>query len=409
MSLSPLRRVSLPAVLLLLALSACGALASPRSSAVLVRGDLLAATLRTLDSQIPDLPVSEAVRHEFLARARAAQSFAEERAITRELIDRIPASHIALFSTYAKEYFELELAGRDAPTIGFQLSESGGELLVSKVLRGTPAEETGIRRGDRLIAIDGIPAMQSRRLDPRHDDAAPPDEATHLLRVGRRDQVRVSLERNGAGPATEIEVVLPATVTSSLRSDRAGARMVELDGVKVGVLPLSYIYSKETSRLFLDSLAGPLIEANCLVLDLRGRGGSGISLMVLTSMLRNPTIVGDLPIVAAIDRRTRSAKEVLARDIRALGIGTLVGERTAGAVRPARWLPLPRETWLLCPSGSISDDPRGLEGSGVAPDIAAKDPFPGGDGADPILEAAIAEAARQVAARRSAARERRRD
>jgi hypothetical protein len=67
-------------------------------------------------------------------------------------------------------------------------------------------------------------------------------------------------------------------------------------------------------------------------------------------------------------------------------------------------VPLVRDTWLLCPRGPLAIDPYGLEGRGVEPDIAIGDPFPAGDGADPILEAAVAEAARRALGRRAATR-----
>jgi len=363
------------------------------------RGALVAAVLDTLAREIPDLALPAPERETYRARALAAGSLAEERAVAAELLERIPASHLALFSGYAKRIFEAELSGRDTPTIGFFLAGIGGELVVSGVLAGTPAAAAGVRRGDRLIAIDAVPAERSPRLDDRHDDAAVPEEESRLLRVAEGDLVTARFGRRGAIPA-EYEVELRASLWSSLRSDRLGARIVERDGVRVGILPFSYIYSRESSRLLLEALAGPLRGADALLIDLRGRGGSAIALVVLTAMLRNPTVVGDLPIVLAIDRRTRSAKEVLARDLRESDRVTLVGERTAGAVLPARWHALVEDTWLLCPRGSAGSDPYGLEGKGVAPEIEVEDPFPAGDGSDPILEAAIGEAARRGVARR---------
>ena len=209
------------------------------------------------------------------------------------------------------------------------------------------------------------------------------------------------MARGGDGVASAIAVLLPVVRASSLESDRLGVVRREIDGVTVGVIPFTFIYSRETSRHFMAALSGPLLDADALVLDLRGRGGSGIAMLALLSMLENETFVGGLPIVAAIDQRTRSAKEVLARSIRERSIGTLVGEKTPGAVRPSHWVELTEETWLLCPHGPIGTDPRGLEGIGVEPDLWVVDPFPDGDGADPILEASIAEAVRQVEKLRS--------
>ena len=358
--------------------------------------DLLESTLRVLRDRIPDLRFNREQLESVRGRFAAAGSRAERREVVRRFLDRIPTSHLALFSSYAKFTFERELAGELSTTLGLTLIESGGTYYVSSVLRGTPASEAGIVRGDRVISIDGDSPALSPRLDARHDDSAPPDEASHLVRVRWGDRVPIVIARGGAGPRTTLEMTLPAVRASSLRSDQLGVRLETRRGVQVGVIPLSYVYSRATSRHVSDALRGPLARADAIVLDLRGRGGSGIALLSLTRLLMNPIALGDRPLVAAIDRRTRSAKEVLAQSMRRRQLGTLVGEKTPGAVRGSQWVELGSGEWLLCPHGPIGVDPRGLEGIGVAPDLWVDDPFPNGDGADPILSAAIDEAARQV-------------
>ncbi len=375
--------------------------ALPTEAAAAERGDLLDATLRVLRDRIPDLRLKRSDVRDLRTRFDRAATSGEQRELVRHFLNDIPTSHLALFSTYAKTVFERELSGVASPTLGLSLTQIEGEWIVGGVMRGTPAEEAGIVRGDRLLAIDGIAPGKSPRLDPRHDDRAPPHEPSHIVRVRAGERVGVQVARGGDGVASAIAVLLPVVRASSLESDRLGVVRREIDGVTVGVIPFTFIYSRETSRHFMAALSGPLLDADALVLDLRGRGGSGIAMLALLSMLENETFVGGLPIVAAIDQRTRSAKEVLARSIRERSIGTLVGEKTPGAVRPSHWVELTEETWLLCPHGPIGTDPRGLEGIGVEPDLWVVDPFPDGDGADPILEASIAEAVRQVEKLRS--------
>lgn len=379
--------------------SSCAAPPDARSlHASTERGDLLTETLRVLDERIPDLRFRRsdvrAVRLEF----DRAESTAAQREVVRRFLDTIPTSHLALFSTYAKRVFERELAGAASPTLGLSITQIDGEWIIAEVQRGTPAEEAGIVRGDRLLAIDGISPGVSARLDPRHDDAAPPHEPAHILRVRSGEKVEVEVARGGVGVESHLAVALPVVVRSALESDRLGVHLREIEGVEVGVIPFSFIYTRDTTRLFADAIGGPLAGADALVLDLRGRGGNGIALIALLSMLENEIFVDGMPIVATIDGRTRSAKELIARSIRERRIGTLVGEKTPGAVRPSHFVELTEDSWLLCPHGPIGTDPRGLEGVGVEPDLVVVDPFPEGDGADPILDAAVREAARQAVA-----------
>jgi hypothetical protein len=90
---------------------------------------------------------------------------------------------------------------------------------------------------------------------------------------------------------------------------------------------------------------------------------------------------------------TRSAKEILAFEMKGLPGVTLVGERTAGAVLPAGYRHLAGGAVVMLPG-----DPDGinrltgggtLEGKGVEPDVEVPRAGPYSAGADPIFEAGL--------------------
>ncbi len=102
------------------------------------------------------------------------------------------------------------------------------------------------------------------------------------------------------------------------------------------------------------------------------------------------------PLVVLIDGGTRSGKEVVARAIQKKHLGTLVGERTAGAVAAGQPFLLADKSLLLLAVADILADGERLEGVGVAPDIEVADKLPLAEGADPQLDAALDAAAKAV-------------
>ncbi|MCZ6834876.1 MAG: S41 family peptidase, partial [Planctomycetota bacterium] len=130
--------------------------------------------------------------------------------------------------------------------------------------------------------------------------------------------------------------------------------------------------------------------------DLRGRGGSADMAIRLMRLLRDYHEQTGKPVIALIDSMTRSAKEVIAHGIRHYEIGTLVGERTAGAVLPATFEKVGEETILMYPTFRLSKYTDLIEGVGVEPDVKAAPPGMYSAGADPILDAALDEAVRHV-------------
>ena len=67
------------------------------------------------------------------------------------------------------------------------------------------------------------------------------------------------------------------------------------------------------------------IEGECgncdgFVLDLRGRGGNGLAIQKILDVLRAASSAKHWPIVALVDRQSRSAKDILAYELKKRGI-----------------------------------------------------------------------------------------
>jgi carboxyl-terminal processing protease len=178
----------------------------------------------------------------------------------------------------------------------------------------------------------------------------------------------------------------------------------------VGYAPLFSCAGDEYREALQDAIGRKLREARALVLDFRnGWGGCNpdfvnlfnASVPSLTSIGRDgkrrlfdPQWRG--PLFVLINEGTRSGKEVVSYALKKHHLGTLVGQRTAGAVVGGScFLLSDRSLLYLAVADSLVDGVR-LEGVGVAPDVEVEDALPYAAGADPQLDRAL-ELAAEVA------------
>lgn len=319
--------------------------------------------------------------------SRTADTLLEERDVVQALLEQIPNSHTGLYSTEAYREMTAELGGRTYDTFGFQLVDLGGEFFLDVVFEGGPADRAGLRRGDRVLSIDGLPPEDSPRLDQRTDDAYLPDAPVHRVRILDDRVVELRLRRSHN---TVLQGSLTAERTSGLESTERSLRVLERDGLRLGYVHLWYIQHGGPVRLLTEAFEGPFRDLDGLILDLRGRGGSGSEAQALVRMFSGNRRKWDGPLVLLTHRGTRSAKEVIAHDLRRLTDVMIVGEPTAGAVIPATFQDVGQGYTLMFPSSSLGRLTDALEGQPVQPDLRVESPLPYSQGADPIFEAGIA-------------------
>lgn len=340
--------------------SACAAAPEP--------GDLFENVVAVLEERFYDRAFRRTTLPRLAARfrpaARAATDLAEERAVVHAFLARIPASHLALYSRATYHALLADLVGRPRPTLGLSLLRRGGGFYAHGVWAGGPADRAGIREGDRIVAIDGGPTGRSPRLDWRSDDAALDDPPMHELLVRPGERVALRVVSKDGRPR---RVVLAARRYAALAAMRESARVLELDGVPFGYVRLYYVHTQGCDQVLERLLGEEFATCRGVVLDLRGRGGSGEMVERLLEVLARDRARRRRPILAWVDRFTRSAKEVLAFEIRERGLGELIGERTAGAVLPASFADVGHDSVLMFPAYSMRRYTRLLEGRGLVP------------------------------------------
>jgi S1-C subfamily serine protease len=100
--------------------------------------------------------------------------------------------------------------------MAFDKSDAGG-VLVTHVFDDTPAQRSGLRRGDILVALDGTPIDSQRR----YFDV--------LRGLTNRDRTRVVVERNGARKEIKIRTeIFPEDRADDLALTLLGFQLIEL-------------------------------------------------------------------------------------------------------------------------------------------------------------------------------------
>lgn len=327
----------------------------------------------------------------YRARAEAAETVREQREVAHALLSNLPATHMGLLSKAAYRHIFQELQNRKTPTFGFELIEYDGKHYAHNVLEGGPAENAGLRRGDRIVTVDGVLAEDAKRLDWRTDDAYHPDPPVRGLLGEEGDSIELEIERR---PGEFLELEIEAEPYSAFEAAKASARIIEHDGKRIGHIHFWFIHIFGTDELLKSKLEGEFADCDALIIDLRGRGGSGGMCERVVRILEGRTSSWDKPVVALINQHSRSAKEVIAYELRRRDIALLVGETTAGAVIPASFRDVGDDTILMFPTFVLPKYTQILEGVGVKPHVVVQDAGPYSAGRDPLLETGLREAAR---------------
>ena len=278
--------------------------------------------------------------------------------------------------------------------IGAVVTMKDGELTVVSPIAGGPAEEQGVRAGDKVLEIDGEPTSGMNLT-----------EAVLKIRGPQGTEVTLLILHLGETTPVEIEII---------------REEVKLDSIYLEMLPegIAHIQITHFSERTHEELVAALNDAidsaaEGIVLDLRNNPGGylHVAVDVASEFLDGGTVVyqqdsegrldesqatsgglaTDLPLVLLVNEWSASASEVLAGALQDRGRATLVGNVTYGKgsiniirelsdgsalyVTTARW---------LTPDGNL------IEGVGLTPDfevaITDEDVL---NGHDPQLEFAI--------------------
>lgn len=241
---------------------------------------------------------------------------------------------------------------------GWEMQMMGDKAFVTAVKPKTDAETKGLRRGDLIVSVDGYP--------PSRDNMWKMYYRYYALMPAK--SIRMVVQSPGESQSREIEVIAKITRGASVvdwgnvfirylreRRDVGKDREVEFGNE----LLIWQMTTFATDNDHIDAVMGRANKFKSLIIDLRGNGGGYTDALArLASYFFDHDVkVADMkgrkemkPILAKtrgssiykgqllvlIDSESASASELFARTIQLEKRGTVIGDRSQGAVMAAR-------------------------------------------------------------------------
>ena len=365
-------------------------LSTPSSESLLRGADGGLRTLLREEGQpptvLPPLALSGDERadvDQFLHRIEAVQQASRGRPIgvvyaaITSMVAAVLDPNTAFYSPDAFAQFVRRTRGDDFVGVGIVIEERSAQVVITEVLEDSPANEAGLRGGDAIIAVDGVPAA-----------GKPLDQVSQMIRGAEGTTVVLTIRRAGQ------EAELTFTITRRRLQQRVVSTRLLPSGV--GYLRLTQ-FTQPSADMVAAGLKSLLQEgARGIVLDMRGNPGGLLesSVNIASHFLdrgvvvtldsgrgqstsyavrpRDPKFTG--PLVVLVDRGSASASEVVAGALQDTGI-KLVGTRTYGkATVQAVYRFRDGSGLRLTVSRYLTPAGRDIEGRGLAPDIEVASP-----------------------------------
>lgn len=236
-----------------------------------------------------------------------------------------------------QEYADLtdQTAG-EVSGVGLQLERDSEArtIFITDVLPDSPAEQSGLRAGDRLVLVDG---QSTERLSV--------SGASRLLRGEENSQVTITYSRNGGEPSTVI------LTRARLELPTVSYQLKEIEDYRIGYIRLAEFnaHAAEQMTEAIEDLSEQ--EAEAFVLDLRGNPGGLLSASIEISRLwlqrgpivrtlyrtgepektsANRTALTDLPMAVLVNDRSASSSEILTGALQDNDRAIVVGGTTYG-------------------------------------------------------------------------------
>ncbi|NCO73906.1 MAG: PDZ domain-containing protein [Cyanobacteria bacterium] len=208
------------------------------------------------------------------------------------------------------------------------------DLYIIDVIKKSPAVEAGLKRGDRIVRIDGKPTALMNL-----------EQASEALKGELKSVVRIEISRERK-PAFEVKVTRSQIEVPS----------VDFSLKKEGELNVGYIKLDEFSSLAAQQMKEAIDElkekkASAFVLDLRGNPGGLLFASVDIARMwmaegeivdvvdrrgghrrfqANNSAITDLPLVVLVNGNSASASEILTGALKENKRATIVGTTTYG-------------------------------------------------------------------------------
>jgi C-terminal processing protease CtpA/Prc len=345
--------------------------------------------------------------HEYDAKIQNASSLSDAFAVVAGYLDALNDSH-TFFEPPSRPY---------RVDYGYRMQMFGDDCFVNRVRPGADAESK-LHPGDQVMGYNGYPVNRGVfwKLNYYFDSLAPQKGSTLVLRGTEGQERKITVDAK----VRELKRVLDITGSSGdtdiwqmVRDQESydhavRQRYYEMSDVMIWKMPEFFLNDSEVDRLF-----GIARKHKALILDLRGNPGGAILTLerMLGNVLDHDVKIADRvgrkelkpeiaksrgnsafsgKLIVLVDSGSASAAELFPRVVQLERRGTVIGDRSMGAVMEAQGYSASQGLdtkifyrFSITEADLIMKDGKSLEHVGVTPDEliipAAKDLAAGRD------------------------------
>lgn len=299
----------------------------------------------------------------------------------RGMLEALQDPYTAFFDAQGFRRFQEDFRGYFFG-IGIFIEKKDKQLLVVSPIENTPAWRAGLRAGDRITHIDGVPTADM-----------PIEEAVARIRGPRGTQVRLRIQRGER--AFEVTITRDRIEITSVQGEES---LTERERSLLRASNLSYIrilaFNQDTSERFARQMQRVQQAGTAgLILDLRNNPGglveqctrvadffipAGPILYEVDRDGRTKTIQATprekyrKPVAVLVNEGTASCSEILAGALQDAGGAILVGQRTFGKGVITSVVSLPGGRGATITTAKyLTPKRRDIHGKGIVPDVVA--------------------------------------
>ena len=289
------------------------------------------------------------------------------------LVNGLGDPYSIFFAPEEARQFARDLSGDAFDGIGAEIGIRDNQLTIIAPLKGSPAEKSGLRSGDKIYAIDEVETYDMNL-----------DEAVSNLRGKKDTKVKLTISHDGLEGIEDVMVVRDTisipTVDWEMKDDN------------IVYLRVSY-FNDDTWGDFDKAVGEILLETpKGIILDLRSNPGGyfDTSVAVVSEWISSGVVVkekfseidereyrsagkhrfADLPTVVLIDEGTASGSEIVAGALQDYELATLVGNTSYGKGSVQEFEVLPDGSALkLTVARWFTPYDRQIDKEGIVPDV----------------------------------------